>query len=139
MDLLEYQGKQLFARHGIPVPTGRPATSVAEALRSLAAGFAGVIVTTGGTGFGPRDLTPEGTRAVFPTASAGKEGWGKVPSATLAHVDHANRCGRRTRLRDQHGTAVSRPRVHCRGGPACSGEHRAAERWPGADEPWLRL
>jgi succinyl-CoA synthetase beta subunit len=24
MDLLEYQGKQLFARHGVPVPDGRP-------------------------------------------------------------------------------------------------------------------
>src|SRR4051794_2934308 len=32
MDLLEYQGKQLFARHGVPVPDGRPATSVAEAV-----------------------------------------------------------------------------------------------------------
>ena len=32
MDLLEYQGKQLFARHGIPVPNGRPATTVDEAL-----------------------------------------------------------------------------------------------------------
>jgi succinyl-CoA synthetase beta subunit len=32
MDLLEYQGKQLFARHGIPVPTGRHATSVDEAV-----------------------------------------------------------------------------------------------------------
>ncbi len=32
MDLLEYQGKQLFARHGIPVPDGRPATTVEEAL-----------------------------------------------------------------------------------------------------------
>jgi molybdopterin adenylyltransferase len=36
--------------------------SVAEALRGLADGFDGLIVTTGGTGFGPRDLTPEGTR-----------------------------------------------------------------------------
>jgi succinyl-CoA synthetase beta subunit len=32
MDLLEYQGKQLFARHGIPVPTGKPARSVDEAV-----------------------------------------------------------------------------------------------------------
>jgi succinyl-CoA synthetase beta subunit len=32
MDLLEYQGKQLFARHDIPVPTGSPATTVAEAV-----------------------------------------------------------------------------------------------------------
>jgi succinyl-CoA synthetase beta subunit len=32
MDLLEYQGKQLFARHGIPVPAGEPARSVQEAV-----------------------------------------------------------------------------------------------------------
>src|SRR3954454_1507465 len=32
MDLLEYQGKQLFARHDIPVPNGRPATTLNEAL-----------------------------------------------------------------------------------------------------------
>jgi succinyl-CoA synthetase beta subunit len=32
MDLLEYQGKQLFARHGVPVPNGRPATTLDEAL-----------------------------------------------------------------------------------------------------------
>src|SRR5579859_3471087 len=32
MDLLEYQGKQLFARHGVPVPTGRPASTVEEAV-----------------------------------------------------------------------------------------------------------
>ena len=32
MDLLEYQGKQLFARHGIPVPDGRPARTVPEAV-----------------------------------------------------------------------------------------------------------
>jgi succinyl-CoA synthetase beta subunit len=34
MDLLEYQGKQLFARHGVPVPSGRPATSVDEAVEA---------------------------------------------------------------------------------------------------------
>src|SRR5437870_10840114 len=32
MDLLEYQGKQLFRKHGVPVPEGRPATSVEEAV-----------------------------------------------------------------------------------------------------------
>ena len=32
MDLLEYQGKQLFATHGIPVPEGRPASDVDGAL-----------------------------------------------------------------------------------------------------------
>lgn len=45
--------------------------SVAFALRALAEGFAGLIVTTGGTGFGPRDLTPEGTRAVIEREAPG--------------------------------------------------------------------
>ena len=45
--------------------------AVAAALTDLAAGFAGLIVTTGGTGFGPRDLTPEGTRAVIEREAPG--------------------------------------------------------------------
>src|SRR5947209_4995226 len=32
MDLLEYQGKQLFARHGVPVPAGQPARTVEDAV-----------------------------------------------------------------------------------------------------------
>jgi molybdenum cofactor synthesis domain-containing protein len=44
---------------------------VADALRSLCAGFTGLIVTTGGTGFGPRDLTPEGTAAVLDRTAPG--------------------------------------------------------------------
>ena len=31
MDLLEYQGKRLFAKHGVPVPEGRAAATVEEA------------------------------------------------------------------------------------------------------------
>jgi succinyl-CoA synthetase beta subunit len=54
MDLLEYQGKQLFARHGIPVPDGRPATTVDEALAAAdAIGYPCVVkaqVQIGGRG-----------------------------------------------------------------------------------------
>ena len=45
--------------------------SVSAVLRELAAGFSGLIVTTGGTGFGPRDLTPEGTRAAVEREAPG--------------------------------------------------------------------
>jgi molybdenum cofactor synthesis domain-containing protein len=45
--------------------------AVATALRALTDGFAGLVVTTGGTGFGPRDLTPEGTRAVIEREAPG--------------------------------------------------------------------
>ena len=44
---------------------------VRAAILGLAAGFNGVIVTTGGTGFGPRDLTPEGTRAAIEREAPG--------------------------------------------------------------------
>jgi molybdopterin adenylyltransferase len=45
--------------------------SVAAALVDMAEAFAGVIVSTGGTGFTPRDLTPEGTRAVIEREAPG--------------------------------------------------------------------
>ena len=45
--------------------------SVANALKQMADGFSGLIVTTGGTGFTPRDLTPEGTLAVLDRQAPG--------------------------------------------------------------------
>jgi molybdenum cofactor synthesis domain-containing protein len=44
---------------------------VGEALVDLADGFAGLIVSTGGTGFGPRDLTPEGTKFILDREAPG--------------------------------------------------------------------
>ena len=44
---------------------------VADALRRATAGFTGLVVTTGGTGFGPRDLTPEGTRRIVEREAPG--------------------------------------------------------------------
>lgn len=41
------------------------ADEVARVLTEMSDGFAGLIVTTGGTGFAPRDQTPEGTAAVI--------------------------------------------------------------------------
>ena len=45
--------------------------NVAAALTLLSEGFAGVIVSTGGTGFAPRDQTPEGTRLVIEREAPG--------------------------------------------------------------------
>lgn len=45
--------------------------AVAMALRTATEGFGGLVVTTGGTGFGPRDLTPEGTQAVLEREAPG--------------------------------------------------------------------
>jgi succinyl-CoA synthetase beta subunit len=54
VDLLEYQGKQLFARHGVPVPEGAPASTVEDAVqRARELGFPCVVkaqVLIGGRG-----------------------------------------------------------------------------------------
>ena len=51
------------------VPDG--VTSVAAAIRDAAGSGAALVVTTGGTGFAPRDLTPEGTRRIIDREAPG--------------------------------------------------------------------
>ena len=45
--------------------------SVAGELARVSAGFAGLVVTTGGTGFAPRDQTPEGTKEILERTAPG--------------------------------------------------------------------
>lgn len=51
--------------------TADGADAVAQVLREMCDGFAGLIVSTGGTGFAPRDQTPEGTRLVIEREAPG--------------------------------------------------------------------
>ena len=74
----DLSGAELAAcleRHGFEVVeralTADGSDAVAQALVRLCDGFAGLVVTTGGTGFAPRDLTPEGTRSVIEREAPG--------------------------------------------------------------------
>src|SRR5207253_1475881 len=67
VETLEAAGLEVVERRAV----ADGVESVAVALRELTDGFAGLVVTTGGTGFGPRDLTPEGTAAVIERPAPG--------------------------------------------------------------------
>ncbi len=70
------------------VPDG--AEQVAAAIRAAVADGARLVVTTGGTGIGPRDRTPEGTRLVVEREVPGLAeriraiGAARVPAAVLS-------------------------------------------------------
>lgn len=71
------------------VPDERP--RIEDALRTLAADHS-LVVTTGGTGFGPRDVTPESTLAVIDREAPGlaelmrAAGLAKTPMAALSRA-----------------------------------------------------
>lgn len=66
-ELLSGAGYEVVERRAV----ADGAESVAGALAEMTDGFAGLVVTTGGTGFGPRDLTPEGTCEVLERPAPG--------------------------------------------------------------------
>ncbi len=51
--------------------TADGAELVAAALSDMCDGYSGLVVSTGGTGFAPRDQTPEGTRSVIEREAPG--------------------------------------------------------------------
>ncbi len=51
--------------------TADGAEVVGAALSEMCDSFAGLVVSTGGTGFAPRDQTPEGTRAIIEREAPG--------------------------------------------------------------------
>lgn len=65
-------------------------TTISGTLRDLVAAGVDLIVTTGGTGFGPRDVTPEATRSVIEREAPGlaeamrTEGAKQTPMAILS-------------------------------------------------------
>lgn len=66
---------ECLERHGFRVVdravTADGLENVAAALTRLCDNFRGVVVSTGGTGFAPRDQTPEGTRRVVEREAPG--------------------------------------------------------------------
>src|SRR3954447_6081523 len=100
MDLLEYQGKQLFARHGVPVPEGPPAATVDEALAAAdAIGYPCVVkaqVLIGGRGKAggiklakDRHEAEDAANAILGMDIRGftvHEGWGEAASDIAAEL-----------------------------------------------------
>jgi molybdopterin adenylyltransferase len=86
-DLLRDAGIEVAAREVVPDER----TEIEAALRRLARDH-DLIVTTGGTGFGPRDVTPEATKAVLDREAPGlaelmrAAGLKKTPMAALSRA-----------------------------------------------------
>jgi len=83
VELLAAEGYEVDA----PVVVADGMEPVSAALRSLTTGFAGLVVTTGGTGFSPSDVTPEATLAVLDRQAPGL-------AEAMRSIDRRGRLGR---------------------------------------------
>ena len=124
VDLFEYQGKQLFARYGIPVSPGAPATTVTQAVEEAdALGYPVVVkaqVQVGGRGkAGGIKLAPTPPRPA-PTP--------RPSSAWTSRATSSRSCGSRRRATSPRSTTRrSRSTVRRSCTSACS-RRRAASR-----------
>ena len=86
--LLDANGFAEVLRVTVPDEQG----AIDDILRRCASEHVDLIVTTGGTGFGPRDVTPEATRAVLEREAPGlaelmrAEGVRQTPMAALSRA-----------------------------------------------------
>ena len=87
----------------VVVPDG--VEPVSAALRMITTGFAGLVVTTGGTGFSPSDVTPEATLAVLDRQAPGL-------AEAMRGIDPRGRLGRGV-----CGTVGQAIVVNCPGSP----------------------
>lgn len=85
VELLTSRGYELIDRRTVPDEEDAIVLALSEM-----AGSAGLVVSTGGTGFGPRDVTPEATRRVLEREAPGLQqlmiarGIEKTPMAALS-------------------------------------------------------
>ena len=93
MDLLEYQGKQILARHGIPVPRGKAASTVDEAVAVRV-----------------EDVEDLGAPEPRPPWDPGVVTGGADLVFDIDPIDPGRQIGRRPRERYLHAVAATRPR-----------------------------
>jgi molybdopterin adenylyltransferase len=82
VELLEAEGYTVAARKTVPDERDQ----IADAIRELAA-QADVVLTTGGTGFAPRDVTPEATASVLDRDAPGLAE--AIRADSIARTPHA--------------------------------------------------
>ncbi|MGH8928105.1 MAG: MogA/MoaB family molybdenum cofactor biosynthesis protein [Acidimicrobiia bacterium] len=86
-ELLEAQGYRVVSRRVVPDDVAE----IARALEEMSV-ESSLVVTTGGTGFGPRDVTPEATRSIIEREATGlvtlmlTEGIKATPMASLSRA-----------------------------------------------------